>query len=241
MTHGRNRKPEPGYFTLIELLVVIAIIAILSALLLPALGQAKETARRMSCLGSMRQQGLLCPMYETDNNDWILPAFAPGAMLESSTSSSGGRLWFRQLLVDYLNRKTWVFSDKLLLCPSDVNSQQTYSYLSTPIVNYAYNSRLGYVLGSDPSLFDTAIYPPARVSMTKLVSSRARIMDGTNGPDDNARLCCFDYSSTERGRFIDSRHQEKTNVLFLDGHASTEVRLSIMKKSYIWWYDSDGY
>jgi len=68
----QNRDKDIA-FTLIELLMVIAIIGILAALLLPALSVAKASARRVNCLGNLRQISLGIHMYAADNSD-RLPA-----------------------------------------------------------------------------------------------------------------------------------------------------------------------
>ena len=67
-SHCRRHPREPVAFTLLELLVVMAVIGILGALLLPALAVSKESARRIRCVGNLRQLGLAAQMYWDDNH-----------------------------------------------------------------------------------------------------------------------------------------------------------------------------
>jgi prepilin-type N-terminal cleavage/methylation domain-containing protein len=100
-------------FTLIELLVVIAVIGILAALLLPALGNAKENARRTQCASNLRQILLAAVMYAEENDDRY-PA-QPADGLPVRAVGGDGRNFYDLLM-------PWVSKPAVWLCPSSVEN-----------------------------------------------------------------------------------------------------------------------
>lgn len=112
-------------FTLIELLVVISIIALLIAILLPALGKAKESARVSLCLANARQLGQAMQNYVTENNSDMMPMLIPG----SGTDNAGGN-WYR-VLTEYIAETGYAdsskesYSENVGLCPSSITSDRT--------------------------------------------------------------------------------------------------------------------
>jgi prepilin-type N-terminal cleavage/methylation domain-containing protein len=90
---GSGPTDRADGFTLIELLVVIAVIAVLAALLLPALSQARETARRVNCASHLRTLAIATQMYSQDFEEKF-PSLWDGSVGGGNNSGPGGWMYF---------------------------------------------------------------------------------------------------------------------------------------------------
>lgn len=189
-------------FTLIELMITIAIIAILAAMLLPALNHARGQARKAFCMNNLKQCGLGTFQYVDNYNDYLPPNNNPDA--------AGNTYW-----ADMLVNKTKLITASNTFCPSlgpnTFSTNRTYASFVRKFETY---NRLVKSRG----------YGEPLTKVMLLVDS----IDQTANPplQSWAGIAYASYAA------IHCRHNEKANALLGDGHVESLKRQSLLTDKY---------
>lgn len=222
--HGAKGRVMKSVFTLIELLVVIAIIAILASLLLPALSKAKDTARKVQCIGNIKQTSIAWAEYAQESNDIIIPAniyrdwrhkLAPYILGTESWSDGGHSLSNNHGGQPYC----------VLICPANPYTA-SYSLTTSYRYNYTYSLRTGYSTDRSPDTIWSGSPGgnfPLRLSQIKspsekVVMSDARAQVSTRDGTDYMNSIFVMASATYFPPSYEW-HSNGANFLYTDGHA----------------------
>ncbi len=222
---------KKGRFTLIELLIVIAIIAILAAMLLPALNKAKIKANAIACGGNLKQIGQCISVYTVDNQD-----FYPVANY-SSNNAAPVNSWVKPVL-GYLNiTGTSIPLRCALVCPTQLpfHPNPVYGESNLPYgIPVASKSPFSWIGGGSS-------YPGCKATQVKRPS--LIFMAGDSRGDNTGNSRKFGRSILDRNTLLLSlRHSRKANTVFMDGHLGQGDYYSMCLKTMAgipWAFDAD--
>jgi prepilin-type N-terminal cleavage/methylation domain-containing protein/prepilin-type processing-associated H-X9-DG protein len=223
----RTARQERCGFTLIELLVVIAIIAILAAMLLPALNKAKQRALRLSCINSLRQLTVAAVLYGVDSADTIVPNYLgnTNAWVGGDVSNLPGAT----NVADIQNAKLFAYnrSVEIYRCPSDKLSVRGYAGLR--VRGYSLSGMMGIndswaadivhpKIRENRKFSDVRSPGPAMAMFFVDEQADANLIQADSSIDDGY----FAVEPIHPGRWSNtpaSRHGNGSVFSFADGHA----------------------
>jgi prepilin-type N-terminal cleavage/methylation domain-containing protein/prepilin-type processing-associated H-X9-DG protein len=219
-----KRKRVPG-FTLIELLVVIAIIAILAAMLLPALAKGKARAQSAACTSNLHQMALAWHQYTLDNNEIMPPSMTPGANIPEESYPGSWVLGNAQFDTDTTNIQRGVLYDKvrnpsIYRCPSDQ------SFVSNhPGLLRTRSYSMNWWLNGDRGDTNPSNTREDKVKLSQLISPAQIFVladENETSINDGALVVFSDVevpSMANHWQDLPSdRHNQSCNFLFADGH-----------------------